>query len=192
LSESLKRAVVTQGERQAGTELTFSSDAATDDTSLSAPLAALSVSYQFFEKTPLLFRVWGGAMSARVKHELSGTFRGDVPYVDDPDMTFALEQPVSVREPTVNVWVPVFGPEVRFGYRVSPRFAVDLGVAGLMFLGPSKLRTGGNVGTTSRRPTSLKPEEDGAVQPGVMRFDEEESVSTFFALVPTLGARVDF
>jgi hypothetical protein len=61
-----------------------------------------------------------------------------------------------------------------------------------MFLGPSKLRTGGNVGTTSRRPTSLQPEEAGAVQPGVMRFDEEESVSTFFALVPTLGARVDF
>jgi hypothetical protein len=30
------------------------------------------------------------------------------------------------------------------------------------------------------------------VQPGVMRFDEEESVGTFCALVPTLGARVDF
>jgi hypothetical protein len=192
LSESLKRAVVTQGERQAGTELSFSSDAASDDTSLSAPLAALSVSYQFFDKTPLLFRVWGGAMNARVKHDLSGTFRGDVPYVDDPDMTFALEQPVTVREPAVNLWVPVFGPEVRFGYRVSARFALDLGVAGLMFLGPSKLRTGGNVGTTSRRPTSLQPEEAGAVQPGVMRFEEEESVSTFFALVPTLGARVDF
>ena len=131
-------------------------------------------------------------MNARVKHELSGTFRGDVPYVDDPDTSFALEQPVSVREPTTNLWLPVFGPEVRFGYRVSRRFAVDVGIAGLMFLGPSKLRTGGNVGSTSRRPTSLKTEEDGAVQPGVMRFDEEESVGTFFALVPTLGARVDF
>jgi hypothetical protein len=30
------------------------------------------------------------------------------------------------------------------------------------------------------------------VRPGVIHFDEEASVSTFFGVMPTLGARVDF
>jgi hypothetical protein len=145
-----------------------------------------------------VFRLWGGVMRARVKHGLKGTFSGDVPYEDTNDVTQIqnISQPVDVVEPATNVWVPLVGPEVRFGYRISKRFAVDLGVAGFLFLGPGESRSGGNIGTASnRRPTILNEvsSPDGAtVKPGVMRFDDESSVSTFFGIMPTLGLRLDF
>jgi hypothetical protein len=189
MSESLQRALVAQGETQGDTTLSFSSSDAKDDTSLTAPLAALSVSYQFFEKTPLLFRVWGGAARARVKHELSGTFSGDVPDTSSGDAV-PLSQFVEVSEPALNVWIPMVGPEVRFGYRLSKRFAVDIGVAGFLFLGPSESRSGGSHDDT-RRDTPLS-DVNANVRPGFMHFDEEASVSTFFGVMPTLGARLDF
>lgn len=189
MSESMKRALIAQGETQGETTLSFSSRDAQDDTSFTAPLAALSVSYQFFEKTPLLFRVWGGAARARVKHELSGTFSGDVPDASSGEAV-PVSQFVEVREPAMNVWIPLVGPEVRFGYRVSKRFAVDIGVAGFLFLGPSQSRSGGSHDDT-RRDTPLN-DVSADVRPGFMHFDEEASVSTFFGVMPTLGARLDF
>lgn len=189
MSESMTRALLAPGETQGDTKLSFSSNDARDDTSLTAPLAALSVSYQFFEKTPLLFRVWGGAARARVKHQLSGTFSGDVPDMSGGD-PYPLSRAVEVDEPAMNVWIPLVGPEVRFGYRFSTRFAVDIGVAGFLFLGPSEPRSGGSHDDT-RRDTPL-PDVSADVRPGFMHFDEEASVSTFFGVMPTLGARVDF
>jgi hypothetical protein len=193
MSETLTRAMLVGGETRGTTKLSFSSPAAEDSTSVSAPFGALSASYQFFDKTPLLFRLWGGVMRARVKHGLKGTYSGDVPY--GADMTQTISQPVDVVEPAMNVWVPLVGPEIRFGYRINKRFAVDLGVAGFLFLGPGESRTGGNIGSGDQRPTILNevqsPEGD-TVKPGVMRFDRESSVSTFFGVVPTLGVRLDF
>jgi hypothetical protein len=192
MSQSLKRAVLAKGDAT----LAFSSRSASDDTSLRAPLAALSVSYRFFDKTPLLFRIWGGAAHARVKHSLGGTFQGEVPYEngDGDSVTYELAELASVDEPATNVWVPLVGPEVRIGYRLSERFAVDIGVAGFLFLGPSDKRSGGSH-DSERRDTPLsevRPEDGGLVQPGFMHFDEEESISTFFGVVPSLGVRIDF
>lgn len=189
MSQSMKRALVAQGETQGDTTLSFSSSDARDDTSLTAPLAALSVSYQFFDKTPLLFRVWGGAARARVKHELSGTFSGDVPDMSSGEL-LPVSRDVAVNEPAMNVWIPMIGPEVRFGYRFSKRFAMDIGVAGFLFLGPSESRSGGSHDDT-RRDTYLD-DLSSDVRPGFIHFDEEASVSTFFGVLPTLGARVDF
>lgn len=196
MSESMTRAIVAEGETRGNERLSFSSSSAEDSTSVSAPLGALSASYQFFEKTPLLFRLSGGVMRARIKHALKGSFSGDVPYrVAGADMTQNISQSVEVVEPATNVWVPLVGPEVRFGYRISKRFAVDLGVAGFIFLGPGEARSGGNIGSSKRRPTILsevQSPEGVTVKPGVMRFDAESSVSTFFGIVPTLGVRLDF
>jgi hypothetical protein len=192
LSQSLKRAVVAKGETQGDTTLAFSSKSASDDASLTAPLAALSVSYRFFDKTPLLFRIWGGAARARVKHDLGGTFEGDVPYMGGSE-PYALSQLVEVEEPVKSAWIPLVGPEVRIGYRLSKRFAVDIGVAGFLFLGPSEKRSGGSHDDERRdTPLSEVKLDDGTVRPGFMHFEAEESVSTFFGVVPSLGLRLDF
>jgi len=102
-----------------------------------------------------------------------------------------------VREPKQNIWMPLVGPELRFGYRFSKRFVLDIGVAGLLFLGPGEARSGGNVGAgnSARRQTSLAEVEAASgskLRPGVISFKEEASVSTFFGVVPSIGARVDF
>jgi hypothetical protein len=193
LSNSLKRAVLAEGERQR----TYGSSDFSDKTSLSAPLAALSASYHFFDKTPLTLRIWAGAMRAHVKHEVGGTFAGDVAYADamNEQQTARLEQRVAPFEPATNVWVPLLGPEVRFGYRIGKRFQIDVGVAGLLFFGPGQTRQGGSAGDPARRPSPLEDFDapDGTrVKPGVLKLPQESSVSTFFGVLPTLGARLDF
>jgi hypothetical protein len=127
-----------------------------------------------------------------VKHNLGGTFEGEVPYAGSSE-PYALSELVDVNEPAQNVWIPLIGPEVRIGYRLSKRFVVDLGVAGFLFLGPSSKRSGGSH-DDERRDTPLSDVRlsDGTVQPGFMNFEEEESLGTFFGIVPTLGLRVDF
>ena len=190
LSNSLTRAVPAYGEDRKLPELgnkigtvRYNSTDAVDKTRVSAPLAALSMSYRFFEKkTPLTFRVWGGAMRARVKHELGGTFAGVVDGVD-------VNQQVTVFEPAKSIWVPVVGPEVRFGYRITKRFTVDLGVAGMLFFGPAEPRHGEN-DAKNKRPTVLH-ETDPPVRPGYIFMPAEKSVATFFTVVPTLGVRLD-
>jgi hypothetical protein len=100
-----------------------------------------------------------------------------------------------VFEPATNVWVPLVGPEVRLGYRIAKRFSVDIGVAGLLFFGPGKARQGGSVGNKERRPSVLddvKTPEDTTVKPGLLFLPRESSISTFFGVMPTLGARLDF
>ncbi len=196
LSNSLKRAVVAEGETRGSTTLSYESRNVSDTTSVSAPLAALSASYHFFDKTPLTFRIWAGAMRARVKHEVNGTFTGEVPYTaNGTSSTVTVDQAVSVFEPASNVWVPLLGPEVRLGYRFAKRFSVDIGVAGLLFFGPSKAREGGTVGNKERRPSVLsdvKTPEDTTVKPGLLFLPRESSIGTFFGVMPTLGARLDF
>jgi hypothetical protein len=196
LSNSLKRAVVAEGETRGSTTLSYESKDVTDKTSVSAPLAALSASYHFFDKTPLTFRIWAGAMRARVKHELNGTFTGEVPYTaNGTSSTVMVDQAVTVFEPASNVWVPLLGPEVRFGYRFAKRFSVDIGVAGLLFFGPGKAREGGTVGNKERRPSVLsdvKTPEGTTVKPGLLFLPRESSINTFFGVMPTLGARLDF
>lgn len=193
LTNSLKRAVLAEGERQRA----YGSSDFSDKTSVSAPLAALSASYHFFDKTPLTLRIWAGAMRAHVKHEAGGTFAGDVPYEDAMGMahTARLEQRVAPFEPATNVWIPLVGPEVRLGYRVGRRFQIDVGVAGLLFFGPGQTRQGGSAGDPARRPSPLEDFDapDGTrVKPGVLKLPQESSVSTFFGVLPTLGARLDF
>ncbi len=195
MSEEMTRAIVADGETRTTGKLSFSSAEAHDSTSISGPLAAFSASYQFFDKTPLLVRLWGGVMRARVAHELSGTLWGQVP--DPGNDPVDVSQTLTIREPKQNVWMPLVGPEVRFGYRFSKRFVLDLGVAGLLFLGPGGARRGGNVGDGNSpiRKTSLAEVESASgarVQPGVVSFKEEATVSTFFGVVPSIGARVDF
>lgn len=195
MSESMTRAIVATGETRGTQQLSFSSADARDSTNVSGPLGALSASYAFFERTPLRFRLWAGVMRARVKHGLKGTFAGEVPYaVAGMDKSLLVEQGVDVAEPARNVWVPLVGPEVRFGYRVSRRLVIDVGVAGFLFFGPSESRRGGNIADSTSRSTSLtevQSPEGARVTPGVIDFPIEKSLSTFFGVMPTLGVRLD-
>src|SRR6185295_8869256 len=77
-----------------------------DSTALSAPAAAFSASYQFFENTPLLLRVWLGTARARVSTTNSGTFSGS-------PSDFVTQQVLIPEKPT-DLWIPFAGPEVRF------------------------------------------------------------------------------
>ena len=196
MSNSQKRAIVAEGELNRA----YESADATDKTTVSAPLAALSASYRFLEKTPLTFRIWAGAARARVKHELAGTFSGSVPYVNDAGVmsSATLNERVTVFEPSTNVWVPLVGPEVRLGYRFSQRFMIDLGVAGLLFFGPGEARKGpeSSIGASEDRPTVLQniPVADSVdeVRSGILSPPREKSIATYFGVMPTLAMRVDF
>lgn len=191
MSNSLTRNLVTEGEKRTPT-LLYHSTNVLDTTSVSAPMGALSVSYRFFEKTPLIFRLWGGAMRARVKHNVSGTFFGTVP---DPDGDGEVNQKVTVFEPARSVWVPMVGPEVRVGLKISRRFSVDLGVAGFFFFGPSEARQGNEAEDPLMRRPSVLADVTGAngnnVRTGFIYMPQEKSVALFFSLVPTLGVRLD-
>ena len=192
--------ILAPGESRPADTLMYESDDASDTTSLSAPLAALSASYRFFDKTPLTLRVWAGAMRARIKHDLAGTFAGPVGYESDAGVREVAEvnQRVAVFEPATNVWVPLVGPEVRFGYRWGKHLMVDLGVAGFLFFGPSDARKGSDssIGDPEDRPTVLEnisvTNAKEPVKPGIISQPREKSIGTFFGVMPTVAVRVDF
>ena len=169
-----------------------------DNTTLSGPLAALSASYTFLKQTPITARLWVGAMRGRAEFDNAGTFSGTL--TDAPSgATFDFAERVSISEESKNLWIPFVAPEIRAGYRFSRMFSVDIGVAGFFFFAPGESRVG-----TSQ----LDQEEQGrsvalrsypgvfpgnrTANPGLMRLDPDDGFGTFFALVPSLAARIDF
>jgi hypothetical protein len=169
-----------------------------DQTTVSGPFAAVSASYQFLEKTPITARVWAGAMRGRAAFENRGKFSGTVTQAGTGE-TFAFSESVSIPEESKNIWIPFVGPEIRVGYRVSPRFMFDGGIAALFFFGPATRRTGsrGLDPDLERRSAQLPDYPNAfsngeAARPGVMKLDPDDGFGTFLLLVPSLGARLDF
>jgi hypothetical protein len=161
-----------------------------DTTSLAGPMAALSASYRFFDKTPLTFRIWGGAARLTSKFSNQGTFDSEPlpPLGCQPPDPCPLEPQVletSVSEKSANIWVPVFGPEVRFGYQVSDRFGVDFGVAVLLMFPPKTEREGRAFSGRSI------PVETPRLR-GLLALPQENGFGTFFLIAPTLAGRFDF
>lgn len=195
LEESMTRTVVATGE----STRTYVAEDYEDVTKIRGPMLGLSASYQFFEKTPLLFRVWAGAARVSASTENSATYAGEMVRTGGARAEVVrFEQPMAIPEETQQIWMPLVAPEVRFGYRFGKRFALDLGVGFFAFFPGEALRRGR---------TSLSNDEgervdafgvagtflDGEpVRPGTLQLPREKTLGTFFAVIPSLGGRFDF
>ncbi|HEY2410175.1 MAG TPA: PEGA domain-containing protein [Polyangiaceae bacterium] len=161
-----------------------------DSTSLKAPFAALSVSYRFLEKTPLTFRVWAGVARGTADSSNSGTFSGI--YSAGGAMT-PFSAALSIPEVAAHVWLPILGPEARFGLRLNKSLTADLGVAFLWALPGSSPRVGDNGASgnsNSRRGLVTTP---GTPPTQVLaNLPKEDALGTFLVIAPTAGVRMDF
>jgi hypothetical protein len=105
---------------------------------------------------------------------------------------------VSIAEQSKTMIVPFAAPEVRFGYRVSKKFILDLGVALFILLPPETIRSGKTTGDTfdpinkreGQRQVALHDVDN--VRPGIMSLPREEGFGVTLALVPTIAAHFDF
>ncbi len=193
--ESMTRVQTLEGEADFGRS---SSENFHDSTKFFGPAAALSASYRFFERTPFTARAWVGVARVRNRHETRGDFVGTASNPTNGETATYRMNDVAIAEDDQQLWLPFAGPEVRFGYRVSPRLSFDLGAAFLVFLGPDRVRTGGRLGRGETRAdfvgsaTGTFPSGAPVGAPGRVELPRESSFGTFFAIVPTLGGRLDF
>lgn len=100
---------------------------------------------RFVERTPLVLRLWAGAARGYAFTSAGGRFP-DAP----PDTTGHYDH---VNQ-SVPFWAPVFGPEVRFGYRFSRALAMDVGVGALVMTVP---RTDAETGSAAQDQEDLLP-----------------------------------
>lgn len=192
--ESMTRTQTLQGEADFGRSTSKNFE---DSTKIFGPAAALSASYRFLEKTPLTFRVWVGVARVKTTHTTNGDFTGTA---SDPatgeTTTFGMND-VSISEDDKQLWLPFAGPEARFGVRISPKISFDVGVAALFFLGPDRVRTGGRLGRSETRAdfvgnaSGTFPSGTPVGAPGRVELPKESSFGTFFAIVPTIGGRLE-
>jgi len=203
LKESMARTVIAQGERGR----TYTATDYEDETSLSGPLAALSASYRLLETTPLTFRVWAGAARMGARFSNGGTFSGPFEVTaGTPPTPFevTVTQHTSVPEESASIWVPLVGPEVRFGYQVTKKLSFDLGVALFLMLAPDTERNGNNTLSRSGGRVAALQETDVSsdpncpagttclARPGTLTLRSENGFGTFFLIAPTLAGRFDF
>jgi PEGA domain len=192
--ESMTRKQTLTAEADFGTA---ASSAYHDSTRIFAPAAALSASYRFLEKTPVTARAWLGVARARAEFENGGSYAGTASQPTTGDTAPYAISDLSISEDSQQIWLPFVGPELRVGYRVSPRLSFDVGAAVLLFFGPDHPRTGGRLGNGDSRSDfvgSAKgtfPDGTPVGAPGTVELPRERSFGTFFAVVPTLGARLE-
>jgi hypothetical protein len=205
MGEKMTREVVAAGEN----DVTFTSKNYNDETTFAGPFAEISAAYQLLDKTPLTFRVGGGVARAKATFKNGGTFEGMVPQAcdgcDDPEL-FGISEDVEIAELSKTIIVPFAAPEVRFGYRVSKKFVLDLGVAFFILLPPETIRTGKATGdefsnlnkAEGQRRAALHDVENAystepsTARPGVLSLDREEGFGVVLAIVPTIAAHFDF
>jgi len=209
IGETMTRKVEAAGEN----DVVFRSTDYKDETTFAAPFIAASAAYQLLDKTPLTFRVAGGAARAKATFKNGGSFVGDVVNPCDPAQTgcdatetVSVREKVAVAEEPANIWVPFAAPEVRFGYRFSKKFTLDFGVALYVMLPPDTVRTGKPTGDDfsnlnrgeGQRRAALDDVPDAfnsppsAARPGVISLNRETGFGVVLAIVPSLAAHFDF
>jgi hypothetical protein len=209
LSAELTREIEAAGENDA----VFTSTDYQDKTTLAAPFIEASAAYQVLDKTPLTFRLGGGVARAKAMFENGGTFIGEISNPCDPELegcdpteSARVRERVAIAEESASIIVPFAAPEVRFGYRLTKKFTLDLGVALFILLPPETIRTGKptgddfsniNRGEGQRRaalddiPDAFEnPPSTG--RPGIMSLPRESAFGVVLAVVPTLAGRFDF
>jgi hypothetical protein len=161
------------------------SDDYQDTTKLAGPVAAVSASYRFLERTPITLRAWLGVGRMRVESSNVGTFVGDV---DVGGVPTPIDQSLSIPEKIANVWLPFAGPELRVGYRLGAGFDVDLGIAALLLVPGSAPRIGYWSGRSGDRRLPI-PEPGGNGNLGVYKLPDEQALGTALVLVPSVALR---
>lgn len=99
----------------------FASQPVLEQLEMGASLYGTAVSYELFERTPLLFRLGFAALYGGVTLSAQGDVRGSE----------------ASRAGSASFWSVAAMPEVRFGYRVSRAIVLDVGVMLLLFATPS-------------------------------------------------------
>jgi hypothetical protein len=199
MGEKMTREVVATGEN----EVPFTSKDYNDETRFAGPFAEISAAYQLLDKTPLTFRVGGGVARGKATFKNGGTFEG---VITQGDESADIRQEVQIAENSKTIIVPFAAPEVRFGYRVSKKFMLDLGVAFFILLPPETIRTGKGTDSTfspvnkaeGQRQVALRDvpdafsEGDTTARPGIMSLPREDGFGVVLAIVPTIAAHFDF
>jgi hypothetical protein len=156
-------------------------DALADSTHLQGPLAAVSASYRV--AGPLRARLLLGLMRATVEASNRGHYIG-VNGLDDP-----APADVSIPERTMRLWIPLFGPELAAEFHVTRRLSLNAGLAALFLFPGDTPRTGTFQGeVTGRRRGQTKQGQ----QDGVLELPPEAALGTMMALLPNVGARMEF
>ena len=171
-----------------------------DSTQILGPLAAASVSYRFFETTPLTFRVWAGATRVTANFTNGGRFSGNAVYQPAPPASpeaTPSTQYASIPEEKQRLWIPFVGPEARLGYRFSKHVSVDLGVALLIMFAPDAPRTGSNAqshddGDRRVALDDVRRPDGNLARSGILALPKEDGFGTFFLLSPSMAGRFDF
>lgn len=192
MSESMTRTVRTERER------VWIAGDYRDETTLDGPLAAVTVSYRLLERTPITARAGFGLAALRARTSNSGTFRGVLtsPQTSGESQSYASR--VNIEEVERSLLTPFASTEIRFGYRMSKRFSVDLGLGLLLLLPPREPRAGANnLSGPGERSTLLDApgttwSNGREIIAGQLVLPEESVAGPFLALSPSLGLRAEF
>jgi hypothetical protein len=177
----------------ASADVPIHSTAYEDRVAMSGPLAAMSASVRFLERTPVVLRAWAGAMRARASFENGGAFSGRVASPGDPAAARDFSVSFRVPEAAASLWIPFIGPEARIGYRLSETTALDLGLAVLFMLPADTVRTGRSTRDRERGDrTTVIPDQPGGIQLGTAQLPREQAFGAFVAVLPTIAGRFDF
>jgi hypothetical protein len=181
-----------------------------DQTQLAGPFVELSAAYQMLDKTPLTFRLGGGVARAKATFKNSGLFSGDIPHncdnapaACDPSETASVSKQISVAERSSFIIVPFAAPEVRFGYRISKKVVLDLGVTLFVMLPPPTERqpvqsSGGfSLRSDQGRRADLGTVDGYTTAPtsqngGLVTLPHENGFGIIMAIVPSLAGHFDF
>jgi hypothetical protein len=194
LAEDMTRRLIADGETNRWTTSDYR-----DSTILKGPFAVVSTSYRMLHKTPVTARLGMGMAALKTTTTNVGTFRGELRRTNDDGNEEAqvLTSRVSIEETQRRLVTPFASTEIRFGYRLSERLSLDLGVGLWLFLPPDELRTGANNVSDERRRASLIDPRgagwaDGSeLAPGLIWLPEERIAGAFLAASPSLSVRLE-
>lgn len=179
-----------------------------DEARLGGPFVELSAAYQVLDTTPLTFRLGGGVARAKASFKNRGTFAGEIPHIcgNTPgcrDETVSVSKEISIAEASSFVIVPFAAPEVRFGYRVSKSFVLDLGITLFVMLPPPTRREPvASSGAFSLRSDQGRRANLGTIDGyrtaptsqngGLVTLPQEDGFGIIMALVPSVAGHFDF
>ncbi|HEX4475441.1 MAG TPA: PEGA domain-containing protein [Polyangiaceae bacterium] len=176
--------------------ISLQTDAWHDATRMNGPMAALSASYTFLDKTPLTFRVWAGAARVTAHFQGHGVFNGISRDPSNANQTGNFNINFDLAEQSQDIWVPLVGPEARIGYRFSKHFLIDAGMTLFVMFPAATPRVASDGGPREipfgTPPGQKYPDGTPIPQPGQVTLPSENGFGTMVAFAPTVGARYDF
>ncbi|HET9955899.1 MAG TPA: PEGA domain-containing protein [Polyangiaceae bacterium] len=149
-----------------------------DERKLRGWFTMLGMSKTLGTRTPLLLRLGAGVARMRLDAHVSGEFTSA-----DTAQSGAFE----LDEDPRRIWIPFINPELRFGYRVAPKWVLDAGISLWWGFPPSVSRTGDVWNFDTRR--AFTQLDSGASEELTLR--KESALGMMLIVVPTIGAQFD-